>query len=176
MDNTLRYLTSRSEGEERKRNMSQTADHSGVPIHPPLFFLSALLLGVVLDDRIRALPVVATDKWRLIGLLGIVVGAALIRSGRRAMVAHGTNVNPTQPTTTIVESGPFRLTRNPLYVGLTLVYAGFALLLNTWWSLLLLIPVWFVMHHFVVRREEAYLEQKFGQTYLDYRHRVRRYL
>ena len=156
--------------------MNETADHSGVPIHPPLFFLSALLLGVVLDDRIHALPVFAKDHWRWIGLLGIAAGAALVRSGRRAMVAHGTNVNPTQPSTAIVETGPFRFTRNPLYLGLTFAYFGLSLLLNTWWSVLLLVPVWFVMHQLVVRREEAYLERKFGQTYLAYRRRVRRYL
>lgn len=156
--------------------MSEAADHAGVPIHPPLFFLSALLLGVVIDDRIRSLPVFAKDEWRWIGLVGLVVGAAVVRSGRRAMVSRGTNVNPTQPTTTIVEAGPFRFTRNPLYLGLTLIYIGLSLLLNTWWSVFLLVPVWVLMHRFVVRREEAYLERKFGGTYLDYRRRVRRYL
>jgi protein-S-isoprenylcysteine O-methyltransferase Ste14 len=56
------------------------------------------------------------------------------------------------------------------------LYVGLSLLLNTWWSLFLLVPVWIVMHAFVVRREEAYLERKFGDTYLNYRRRVRRYL
>jgi protein-S-isoprenylcysteine O-methyltransferase Ste14 len=155
--------------------MQEAVDHSGVPIHPPLFFLSALLLGVVMDDRIRPLPVFAHDRWRWLGLIAAVVGIAMVASGRRAMVRHGTNVNPTQPTTTIVETGLFRFTRNPLYLGLTLLYIGLSLLLNTWWSLFLLVPVWLVMHFAVVRREEAYLERKFGQSYLAYRERVRRY-
>ncbi len=105
-----------------------------------------------------------------------VIGIALVATGRATMVKHGTNVNPTQPATTIVETGPFRFTRNPLYVGLTIIYVGLSLALNTWWSLFLLIPVWIVMHLFVVRREEAYLERKFGETYLTYKRRVRRYL
>ena len=92
------------------------------------------------------------------------------------MVQRGTNVNPTLPTTAIVENGPFRLTRNPLYLGLTFIYVGLSFFLNTWWSLFLLIPVWLVMHFLVVRREEAYLERKFGQSYLAYCQRVRRYL
>ncbi len=92
------------------------------------------------------------------------------------MIKHGTNVNPTLPTTVIVESGPFRFTRNPLYLGLTLIYIGLLLLLNTWRSLFLLIPVWLVMHFLVVRREEAYLQRKFGDTYGGYCQRVRRYL
>jgi protein-S-isoprenylcysteine O-methyltransferase Ste14 len=155
--------------------MEETSDHSGVPIHPPLFFLSALLLGVVIDDRLRPLPIFPHDRWRLFGLVAVVAGIGIVTAGRRVMVRQGTNVNPTQPTTTIVEAGPFRFTRNPLYLGLTLLYIGLSLLLNTWWSLFLLVPVWLVMHFAVVRREEAYLERKFGQTYLAYRGRVRRY-
>lgn len=156
--------------------MEKSSEHSGVPIHPPLFFLSALLLGALIDDRVHRLLIFQNDKWRWIGLVVALFGIALVAIGRRTMVKHGTNVNPTQPTTAIVETGPFRFTRNPLYVGLTLLYVGLSLLLNTWWSLFLLVPVWIVMHFFVVRREEAYLERKFGDTYLNYRRRVRRYL
>jgi protein-S-isoprenylcysteine O-methyltransferase Ste14 len=156
--------------------MRSTADNPGVGVHPPLFFLSALLLGVVIDDRLRPLPVFGLDKWRWIGALIAIAGLSVAATGRRAMINHGTNVNPTQPTITIVENGPFRFSRNPLYVGLTLIYIGLSLLLNTWWSLFLLVPVWLVMHFFVVRREEVYLESKFGATYLTYRDRVRRYL
>jgi protein-S-isoprenylcysteine O-methyltransferase Ste14 len=154
----------------------QTADHSGVPVHPPLFFLSALLLGALIDDRAYRFVIFADDRWRWLGIAVVLIGIALVATGRATMVKHGTNVNPTQPTTTIVETGPFRFTRNPLYVGLTSMYVGFSFLLNTWWSLLLLVPVWIVMHLFVVRREEAYLERKFGDAYLNYRRRVRRYL
>ncbi len=92
------------------------------------------------------------------------------------MVAHGTNVNPTLPTTSIVTTGPYRFTRNPLYLGLTMIYLGLTLAINTWWSLLLLVPVLFVMHFDVVLREERYLERKFGDTYRQYRAHVRRYL
>ena len=156
--------------------MSETADHSGVPVHPPLFFLSALLLGALIDGRVHRLVVFRQDDWRWLGVIPCVLGIALVATGRKAMVNHGTNVNPTQPTTAIVATGPFRFTRNPLYLGLTLTYIGLSLLLNTWWSLFLLVPVWLVMHFLVVRREEAYLTRKFGETYLAYRSRVRRYL
>jgi protein-S-isoprenylcysteine O-methyltransferase Ste14 len=156
--------------------LPQAADHSGVPVHPPLFFLSALLLGAVIDDRAYRFVIFGDDRWRWLGIAVVLIGIALVATGRATMVKHGTNVNPTQPTTTVVETGPFRFTRNPLYVGLTVMYLGFSFLLNTWWSLLLLVPVWIVMHLFVVRREEAYLERKFGDAYLNYRRRVRRYL
>ena len=156
--------------------MRSGGDNPGVGVHPPLFFLSALLLGVVIDDRVARLVIFHHDNWRWLGVVALVPGVALVALGRRTMVKGGTNVNPTLPAIAIVESGPFRFTRNPLYVGLTVIYLGLSLLLNTWWSLLLLVPVWLVMHFKVVRREEAYLESKFGETYLSYRHRVRRYL
>jgi protein-S-isoprenylcysteine O-methyltransferase Ste14 len=156
--------------------MRTTADNPGVGVHPPLFFLSAFLLGVVIDDRVQRPPIYPVEQWRWLGALIGISGLALVATGRWAMIKHGTNVNPTRPTTTIVESGPFRFSRNPLYVGLTLIYVGVSLLLNIWWSLFLLVPVWLVMHIFVVRREETYLESKFGSTYLTYRDRVRRYL
>lgn len=156
--------------------MQPNGDNPGVGVHPPLFFLSALLLGVVIDDRVHRLVIFHHTHWRGLGLIAVLLGVALVAVGRRTMVKAGTNVNPTLPAIAIVDSGPFRFTRNPLYVGLTVIYVGLSILLNTWWSLLLLVPVWLVMHFKVVRREETYLEGKFGESYLSYRHRVRRYL
>ena len=92
------------------------------------------------------------------------------------MHGAGTNINPLMPTTSIVTSGPFRFTRNPLYVSLTLLYLGLTLAFNTWWGIVGLIPLLVVMHYGVVLREERYLEQKFGEMYRQYRSKVRRYL
>ena len=156
--------------------MPSNRDNPGVGVHPPLFFLSALLLGVVLDDRVRRFVIFDSHDWRWLGVILLLLGVGLVAFGRKTMIKHGTNVNPTLPTLAIVDSGPFRFTRNPLYVALTVIYIGLSLLFNTWWSLFLLIPVWLVMHFAVVRREEAYLESKFGENYLNYRRRVRRYL
>ncbi len=92
------------------------------------------------------------------------------------MKAAGTNINPTLPAKAIVSSGPFRFSRNPLYLSLTTIYLGLTLAVNTWWGIVVLIPLLIVMHRGVVLREERYLEQKFGQSYRQYRSRVRRYL
>ena len=92
------------------------------------------------------------------------------------MLAAETNINPFKPTMSIVSSGPFRFTRNPLYLALTLIYAGLTLVLNTWWCVVLLAPVLLLIHFGVVAREERYLERKFGGSYRQYRARVRRYL
>jgi len=82
----------------------------------------------------------------------------------------------TMPTTAIVKSGPFRFYHNPLYLALMLLYLGLTLAFNTWWGIVLLVPVLIIMHCGVVLREERYLEQKFGETYRQYRSKVRRYL
>ena len=156
--------------------MKEEIDNPGVGVHPPLFFLCALLLGALIDDRLLRLTIFSNHDWEWLGMIPLLLGLTLAATGRKAMMQRGTNVNPTLPTTAIVENGPFRLTRNPLYLGLTLIYVGLSFFLNTWWSLFLLIPVWLVMHFLVVRREEAYLQRKFGQSYLAYCQRVRRYL
>lgn len=105
-----------------------------------------------------------------------IAGLSVIANGRRLMVAHGTNINPTKPTMTIIQSGPYRYSRNPLYLSLTLVYCGLALLINTWWAVIFLPAVLLSMHFLVVLREERYLENKFGESYRAYCGRVRRYL
>lgn len=107
----------------------------------------------------------------VLGTLAIILGVW----GRRTMLTAGTNVDPTRPTTAIVTSGPFRLSRNPIYVALTLLYLGLTLTLDTWWGILLLIPLLITMHIGVVLREERYLEEKFGDPYRRYRAEVARY-
>ena len=110
------------------------------------------------------------------GLPLVLLGVAIAVWGRRTMQAAGTNVNPALPTTAIVASGPFRFSRNPLYLALTLLYLGLTLAFNTWWGIVVLVPVLIIMHRGVVLREERYLDQKFGETYRQYRSKVRRYL
>jgi protein-S-isoprenylcysteine O-methyltransferase Ste14 len=92
------------------------------------------------------------------------------------MVRAGTNVLPTRPALAIVTDGPFRFTRNPLYLANAVAYLGLTLVFNTVWTLLLYVPMLLVIHWGIIRREERYLEAKFGETYLAYKARVRRWL
>jgi protein-S-isoprenylcysteine O-methyltransferase Ste14 len=110
------------------------------------------------------------------GLTLIVFAVAIAIWGSRTMHAAGTNVNPVRPTTAVVTTGPFRFSRNPLYLALTVLYLGLTLAFNTWWGIIVLIPLLIIMHRGVVLREERYLEQKFGESYRRYRSQVRRYL
>src|SRR5262249_33561455 len=101
---------------------------------------------------------------------------ALVAWAISTMTRAGSNVPTSLPTTTIVETGPYRLTRNPIYLGMVLGLIGLALALHSLWLSMTLWPFALVIRYGVVAREEAYLERKFGDVYRGYRSRVRRWL
>jgi protein-S-isoprenylcysteine O-methyltransferase Ste14 len=119
------------------------------------------------------LPVTAA---RILGAVLIVGAVAIAVPAFRAMARAGTSFRTERATTAIVTDGPFGYTRNPIYVALTLLYGGIALAINSLWVLLLIVPVLIVMRRGVIAREERYLEGKFGDAYLRYKQRVRRWL
>ena len=154
---------------------STRSDNPGVIILPPLLYLITFILGLLLH-RIAPRPISTWDgRWWLGGLL-LAAGLALSIWGNRVMERAGTNVNPHKPSTALVATGPFRFSRNPLYVAFNLALGGLALLVNSMWLLVLLLPAMVTMHFGVIRREERYLDGKFGDEYRAYRARVRRYL
>ncbi len=113
----------------------------------------------------------------IVSALAFVVAAVVlfvpaVLAFRRA----GTPPEPHKPTTAIVTSGPYRFTRNPIYVSFTLVQLGIALWTGSGWILALLVPVIVLMHYGVIAREERYLERKFGDEYNEYRRHVRRWV
>ena len=150
-------------------------DRPNVLILPPLLYGTGLAVAFLLQ-WLAPHPIVSSNARFWVGGVVLALGVFLAVWGRRVMEQAGTNVNPTQPTTALVVTGPFRLSRNPLYIALTLVYVALALLADALWALVLLLPVLVVLHYGVVRREERYLEAKFGEAYRHYRARVRRYV
>ena len=152
-----------------------SSDTPSVLILPPLLYGVALAAGFLLQ-WIAPHPILSSNARFWVGGVLLASGVVLAIWGRRVMERAGTNVNPTLPTTALVATGPFRFSRNPLYVALTLVYVGLALLANALWVLVLVVLVLGVMHYGVVRPEERYLEAKFGATYRAYCSRVRRYV
>jgi protein-S-isoprenylcysteine O-methyltransferase Ste14 len=154
----------------------ENKDRAGVIAPPPLIYLGGILIALALDRWRWHCPIFGSTEWRWSGLVLVIAGIALLVMGRRALLRAETNVNPFKPTMSIVTAGPYRFTRNPLYLGVTLIYCGLALVSNTWWGFVLLVPVLLLIHFGVVAREERYLERKFGDSYRRYRTRVRRYL
>ena len=155
--------------------MATESDHPGVVVLPPILY-GGVFAAVLLLRWFRPLPIFEPAALLWPGVVLSLVAIGVLIAGRRAMEAAGTNVNPMLPSTAIVTSGLFRYSRNPLYVGLTLLYLGQTLAFDTWWGIALLAPLLAIMHFGVVLREERYLERKFGEPYRAYRARVRRYL
>ena len=142
---------------------------------PPVIYLAALVIGLGLHAwfPVRALP---RGIALVAGASACLLTAALGGTGLWALRRAGTSQNPRRPTTALVVSGPFRMSRNPLYLSLLCLYVGIALLLNSLWVLLLAVPLVAVLRLGVIGPEERYLERKFGDEYRRYRSRVRRWL
>jgi protein-S-isoprenylcysteine O-methyltransferase Ste14 len=150
-------------------------DSPQVIVFPPALLLATLSLSILLN---AAWPWHVSNLAWVKGVGGVLFlcGGALAAWGRRTMTRAGTNVPPYKPALVIVTDGPFRLTRNPLYLGGTAAYLGVSLGFNLGWGLIFLVPMLVVLNYGIVRREERYLERKFGGTYLAYKARVPRWL
>jgi protein-S-isoprenylcysteine O-methyltransferase Ste14 len=156
--------------------MVDNPDTAGVAVRPPVLWMVLFLIGFGLD-WLSPLPFLPTDAplpW--IGGAVFAAGLALAVASFRNFIRAGTNVPTNRPTTAIVTSGPYRITRNPIYIGMLLGQAGLAIGFNSLWILATLIPQFLILNYGVVAREEAYLQRKFGAAYLDYKSRVRRWL
>ncbi|RWC03372.1 isoprenylcysteine carboxylmethyltransferase family protein [Mesorhizobium sp.] len=147
---------------------------AGVIARPPLLFLAALLIGFVLDRLLR-LPFPVAGAWIIGGSL-ILVGLALFAAGIRNFSRATTPVPTNEPTRVLVTTGIHGWTRNPIYLGMFLIYGGIGIAAQNSWILVLTLPLAILIRYGVVAREEAYLERRFGSAYLDYRQRVRRWL
>jgi protein-S-isoprenylcysteine O-methyltransferase Ste14 len=151
---------------------------AGVIARPPLLFLAALLLGLA-SDRVlpRPFTVPGTDlvHWMTGGSL-ILIGLALAAMGIRNFSRAATPVPTNEPTRVLVTTGIHGWTRNPIYIGLFLVYGGIGTAARSPWILILTLPLAITIRYGVVAREEAYLDRCFGDAYRDYKARVRRWL
>lgn len=148
-------------------------DSAGVRFPPPLIYLGMLLIGFALDPligvRFHAFPPLAF----MIGMLLIVSGGVLLYSANKVFRSAGNDPKPWLPIEKFVAEGIYTRTRNPMYLGFAFIYLGIAIALRSYGALFLFLPTMMLIYFFVVKREEAYLEREFGQSYLDYKKTVR---
>jgi len=143
---------------------------------PPAPYAAALAAGWWLDRHQRPLTLDLGDLSRPLGWLLIGVGALLFTWTLWTFWRHRTTVNPYQGASKLAVDGPFRFSRNPIYLGDWFFLGGLAILLQTWWPLLFAPVIWAMLHFWVIRYEETHLEARFGEQYRDYKARVRRWL
>jgi protein-S-isoprenylcysteine O-methyltransferase Ste14 len=150
-------------------------DIAGVIAPPPLIFLAGLLIGFGLEALLPGGSLPDPLRW-VGGGLALAAGLGLQTTFIMAFSRRGTAVEPWKPTTAIVTTGPYRLTRNPAYLGMALIFVGIALLADAPWALLGLPPAIAVIDRGVIAREERYLERRFGAEYTNYRATARRWI
>ena len=159
--------------------MRPNADASSNFIWPPTIYGGAFVLAA-LATWFVPLPAIGPGVWRWIGAAAgvalIAAGAAVALAAEHGFKRAGTAVLPTRPTTAIVSHGVYRYTRNPMYLGMSLVLAGIGLAANSWWFVIALPVAMVAVFKLAIAREERYLEQKFGAEYRAYKVRVRRWL
>ena len=156
--------------------MGEKTDTSGVIIPPPLAWALAVVVGFTLD-WLHPLPFLPTSMPRTsLGAIIFMIGLALGIWAIVTMTKAGTRIETYRPTSAIVTSGPYRFARNPIYLGMFLGLIGLAAAFNSLWFLATLVTFFLVIRYGVVAREEAYLERRFGDAYLGYKARVRRWL
>ena len=156
-----------------------SSDETGARVRfpPPLIFLIGILAGVVLRYAVTPAPV-PLDRTigAAAGVLILAIGIGLIASARTHFVRTGQSPAPWKPSPELILQGPYRYTRNPMYLGMTLVEVGLGVALNNLWISLFAALALAAVHYVAVLPEERYLSSKFGESYARYRVQVRRYL
>jgi protein-S-isoprenylcysteine O-methyltransferase Ste14 len=155
--------------------MNSKNDHAQVVINPFLIYIACGLCGFFLQNFFP-LPFIPQAEARVIGVIIMIINLILGLTAVRNMFAAKTSLSPYRPTTALVLSGPYRFSRNPIYIGLTLLYIGLVTYLQLPWGLVLLPIVIGLVTVWVIVPEEKYLEQKFGPEYLSYKATVRRWI
>ncbi len=154
------------------------SDRPRLVVFPPLILLAVLVLSIPLQ-RLVPLDVLARFDQAVRIVCGgavFLIGAALTSAGARTLRSRGTNVNPLRPTLALATGGIYGWTRNPMYLGGAPLMLGLAVMFALDWLPALMVPAWIVLHFGVVRREEQYLERKFGDAFRRYTARVPRYV
>ncbi len=150
-------------------------DTAGVPLPPPLIYVAGLAAGG-LAEALRSTSGPPRPVSVAIAVLGVLAWLALDGLAAARFKRAGTPVIPFKPSTALVVDGPYRVSRNPIYLGMATLYVGLAFLLGLMWALLFLPLVLIAVDRLVIAREETYLERKFGPEYLEYTKRVRRWI
>lgn len=147
-----------------------------VPIPPPLYYGAAFGAGLGLRAVTWPLPIGVPTVRVPVGVLLLVAGVAVAGAGVMSVVRHRTTIVPHHPVTTLLTTGIYRLSRNPMYVGLASAYLGTAVLVGSWWPVLTFPLALVAVRVVVVGPEENYLAEQFGAPFADYRRHVRRWV
>ena len=156
--------------------MMDTDPGPQLPLPPPILMAIALVVAIILDwAPPRFLAPMGFNAQVIIGVLLVAGSLLLVAAAVRTFRREGTNVVPTRPALKIVTSGPYRFTRNPMYLSMVLFMLGISLIFSLEWGVILTPILWIGYDRLIVAREEAYLSAKFGGDYQALLKRPRRW-
>ena len=155
--------------------MSDGNDAPNVKIIPPLIYLAGIVIGFLATIWMSTKVLPNSVAWTVGGIL-IFCGAVLTSYAVLKFKDVGTTVRPDRAASTLVIAGPYKISRNPMYLGLALVYLGIAIAAQSVWALILLPVVLAIIQRQAIEPEEAFLEKRFGANYINYAAKVRRWL
>jgi protein-S-isoprenylcysteine O-methyltransferase Ste14 len=157
--------------------LETSSDNPGVIAFPPMIWAIGAAISALVHYFVIRLPMASSYRVCLVcGILLVIVAPTLALSAVVAFKKAGTNVDPAEPALTIVRGGPYRFTRNPMYLALCLLQVALGFFLNDWITLLFVAPLALILNYGVIVREERYLTAKFGEPYLELKRDVRRWI
>jgi len=156
--------------------MENKKDNPGIYIPPPLFYLATFFAALLIQ---RLLPLnrdfFYTTTSNLIGSVIILFGLFLSFPAIRQFFKTKNSLVTIKPANSLQTTGIYSVSRNPMYLSLLLFYTGLSFIFGNWWSLVLLPFLILIVQEYVIKREEKYLDRRFGQLYFDYKTKVRRW-
>lgn len=157
--------------------MESKKDHPGVYIPPPLFYIATFLVAVLIQKLVplnKDFFYTATSK--IIGLIIILIGLFFNLPALRQFFKTKNTLVTIKPANSLQTAGIYSVSRNPMYISLLLFYTGLSFIIGNLWHLILLPVLFLIVQEYIIKREEKYLERRFGQQYYDYKTKVRRWL
>ena len=155
--------------------MKRHQDRARTPLPPPLIHMFCILFASVLH-KFAPLPLLVDSGQNAIAITIAGSGIFLLLWSAYQFNRHKTDINYNQPSNAIITSGPYRFTRNPVYLSFALILLAIACQQNNSWLAIMVLPACVATQYLVIHHEEAYLLRRFGEQYRDYQRQVRRWL
>ncbi|MCP5381316.1 MAG: isoprenylcysteine carboxylmethyltransferase family protein [Kordiimonadaceae bacterium] len=155
--------------------MDDHQDNAGIITHPPVFYIIAIILGLILD-YIYPLSVGLAGNEKIAAIVLFILGTIIIILGFRIFARNKQSPSVHASVTKVYQSGIYAYSRNPIYLGVALMMLAFGLYLDKLWIIFMMIPLIIILNRLVIEKEEAYLEAKFGEEYIKYKKKVRRWI
>ena len=152
-------------------------DNPGVYIPPPLIYAGIFMAAVFLQKRFAIdVSVFRKPLTQVTGVIFLLAALFFMVRSLWQFIQTRNTIIPIKPASSLNTTGIFHITRNPMYLGLILLYLSLTCLIGNWWNIILLPLLLLIVQQYVIKREEKYLARRFGQDYDDYRHAVRRWI